>query len=39
MLKIVILALTLTDVIVAQAKWLAPQWTDACVTGDCFVGP
>jgi hypothetical protein len=39
MLKIVVLAIALAGVIVAQVKLLPVQWTGACVNSECIVGP
>ena len=39
MLKIIVLAIVLLGVLVAQVKLLPAQWTDACVNSECIVGP
>jgi hypothetical protein len=39
MLKIVVLAMALATVIVAQVKFVPAEWTDACAKGECIVGP
>ena len=40
MLKIVVLAMALADVIVAQVKSPPAQWTDdPCANAGCVIGP
>ena len=39
MLKVVVLALALAVMIVAQAKYVPVEWTDPCAKGECLVGP
>jgi len=39
MLKAAVLALAVAALVGAQVKLLPVQWTDACVSSECIVGP